>query len=206
MHIDPTKLFAHKPVIGKGTEYKDLTFGAYVELGADNHLDNSSIGSYSYTGQYCFIQNTEVGRFVSIAAMVRLGPTNHPCDRASQHMFTYNGGGYGFPATETEFLAARKEKKTIIGNDVWIGHGAVVQAGLKIGDGAVIGSGAVVTKDVPPYAIVGGVPAKIIKYRFEPEIAAALQKIAWWNWSREELEERYLDFRLPIEEFVAKYQ
>jgi serine acetyltransferase len=81
----------------------------------------------------------------------------------------------------------------------------VIQSGLTVGDGAVIASNAVVTKDVPPYAIVGGVPAKVIKYRFDPETITALQEIAWWNWSRAELEARYLDFRLPIEDFIVKY-
>ena len=81
----------------------------------------------------------------------------------------------------------------------------MIQSGLTVGDGAVIASNAVVTKDVPPYAIVGGVPAKVIKYRFDPETITALQEIAWWNWNRAELKARYLDFRLPIEDFVAKY-
>lgn len=205
MHMQPTKLYAHKPVIGAGTEYKDVMFGEYVELGLQNYLDNSTIGSYTYSGQYCFIQNSDIGKFVSIAATVRIGPTNHPYDRPSQHMFTYNGSGYGFPQTEKDFLAKRREQRTTIGPDVWIGHGATIQAGVVVGAGAVIGSGAVVTRDVAPYTIVGGVPATFIKERFPAEIATALQKIAWWDWSRAELEARYLDFRLPTEAFVKKY-
>ena len=80
--------------------------------------------------------------------------------------------------------------RTVIGNDVWIGKRAIIKAGVKIGDGAVVGAGAVVTKDVPPYAIVAGVPAKIIKYRFDEDTIAQLLKTKWWNLSDEELEKR----------------
>ena len=95
-------------------------------------------------------------------------------------------------------------KKTTIGNDVWVGKNAVIMSGVKIGDGAVIGSGAVVTKDVPDYAIVGGVPAKVIKYRFNEDQIRALKKIAWWNWDDKTIAERFDDF-LDIDAFIRKY-
>ena len=205
MHIEFPKLSQDKPTIGEGTQYKRTVFGQWVELGSNNLIDNCTIGDYDYTGQYCFMQNSDLKKFISIAALVRIGPTNHPYDRASQHMFAYNGGAYGFTQKDTAFLAKRQLVRTTIGNDVWIGHGAIIQAGLTIGDGAVIGSGAVVTHDVAPYTIVGGVPAKPLKDRFPDEVKADLEKIAWWDWSREELEKYYLDFRLPIKEFIAKH-
>ena len=95
-------------------------------------------------------------------------------------------------------------KKTVIGNDVWIGRNATLIAGVRIGNGAVIGAGAVVTKDVPDYAIVVGVPARIIKYRFSEEIIKKLNMIEWWNWSDDLIAERYEDF-FNIEVFVKKY-
>lgn len=95
-------------------------------------------------------------------------------------------------------------KKTKIGNDVWIGKNAIIMSGVKIGDGAVIGSGAVVTKDVPDYAIVGGVPAKIIKYRYNEDQVNALKEIAWWNWEDKLIAERYDDF-FDIDAFIKKY-
>lgn len=205
MHIEPTPLSSEHAVIGERTQLKNTHFGRYVEIGEQNYLDQVTIDDYSYTGQFCFMQSTRIAKFTSIAAMVRIGPTNHPVERPAQHIFTYNGSGYGFPDTDTAFLKKRKQIETVIGNDVWIGHGAVVQAGVTVGDGAVIGSSAVVTKDVPPYTIVGGVPAKIIRERFDRKTAAAMEKIAWWNWSRKELEERYHDLRLPTAEFIKKW-
>lgn len=171
--------------------------GQWVELGDRTLADNCTIGDYTYTGQNCYLQNSDLKRFISIAAQVRIGPTNHPYNRASQHVFAYNGTTFGFDQPDVEFLANRKQVRTTIGNDVWIGHGAIIQAGLTVGDGAVIGSGAVVTHDVEPYTIVGGVSAKKIKDRFPDEIKADLEKIACWDWSREQLEANYLDFRLP---------
>ncbi|MGX7196235.1 chloramphenicol acetyltransferase [Enterococcus olivae] len=206
MHLSITEFPTPKPVVGARSKLQDTILQDYVEIGEENHIDNSFIDAYTYTGQYCFIQNSHLGRFISIAAMVRIGPTNHPYERASQHLFVYNGEGYGFSPKDATFLHNRKKKTTTIGNDVWIGHGAIIQSGLKVGNGAVIASNAVVTKDVPPYAIMGGVPAKVISYRFDPETIQSLQKIAWWDWKREKLEKYYLDFRLPIADFIKKHQ
>lgn len=206
MHIEMVHFEDAQPIIGAHTEMKDTELGPFVEIGAFNHLDNNRFGAYTYSGQYCFFQNSQIGKFVSMAAMVRVGPTNHPYERPSQHLFSYNGEGYGFGTRDRDFLEKRKKKVTRIGNDVWIGHGAVIQAGVTVGNGAAIASNAVVTKDVPAYAIVGGVPAKVIKYRFNVEQIEALQKIAWWDWPRQQLEENYADFRLPIDDFIAKHE
>jgi acetyltransferase-like isoleucine patch superfamily enzyme len=91
-----------------------------------------------------------------------------------------------------------------VGNDVWIGHGAIILSGIRIGDGAVVGAGAVVTKNVPPYAIVAGTPARIIKYRFPPEMISALLEVRWWEWPDHVVQERAADF-FDITGFLSKY-
>ncbi|MEK4555480.1 chloramphenicol acetyltransferase [Jeotgalicoccus sp. FSL K6-3177] len=181
-------------------------FGLYTEVGMSNFLENSTLGDYSYTGQFCFIQNTIVGRFSNIAAMVRIGPTDHPYDRPSLHHFTYRKKMYGFSDDDdSEFFNHRENRITSIGHDTWIGHGAIISPEVTVGHGAVIGAGAVVTKDVEPYAIVVGVPAKEIKKRFSDEVIEALLDIKWWDWSHEKIKECIEDFHLPIEEFVRKH-
>ena len=187
MHLSITNFPDEQPIVGKDSQLQDTTLGDYVEIGEANHIDHSSIGNYTYTGQYCFIQNSQLGRFISIAAMVRIGPTNHPYERPSQHLFAYNGEGYGFAPKDESFLEKRKAKTTVIGNDVWIGYESLILAGVTIGDGAIIGTRAVVTKDVPPYTIVGGVPAKPIRKRFNDETIQYLQKVRWWDWPEEKI-------------------
>ena len=193
-------------LIHDNVNIKNCEFGVYTEVGMFNFLENSTLGDYSYTGQFCFVQNTVVGKFSNIAAMVRIGPTDHPYDRPSLHHFTYRQKMYGFSDDDdSEFFNRRQSRVTSIGHDTWIGHGAIISPEVTVGHGAVIGAGAVVTKDVAPYAIVVGVPAKVIKKRFNDDVIAALLEIKWWDWSHEKIKEHIQDFHLPIEEFVSKH-
>ena len=99
-----------------------------------------------------------------------------------------------------------KLKRSVIGNDVWLGKNVILCNGINIGDGSIAVAGAVVVKDIPAYAIVGGVPAKIIKYRYTKEQILALRNIAWWNWDDEKIRRCHEDFYLPIEDFLRKHK
>lgn len=148
---------------------------------------NSSIQSYSYIGSNGIIQNCKIGSFCSIANDVQIGLGKHPIDLFSTSpLFYRKNNTFGLKIVKDE--SSFSEYAPIeIGNDVWIGARATVMDGVKIGDGAIIASGAVVTNDVPDYAIVGGIPATLIRMRFGPERIEKLQKLQWWNLSLVEI-------------------
>jgi hypothetical protein len=194
------------PLVHDGSRVENVRLGAYTELGEGGYYENVELGDFSYTQPYCFLQNAILGKFVNVAAAVRIGPTMHPMDRPTLHHFTYRRRLYGFDDVDDEaFFAARASRIARVGHDTWIGHGAIIMPGVTVGDGAVVGSGAVVTKDVPAFAVVVGVPARRIKDRFPEEIAAAMARIAWWDWPYETLKERLADFCGSAEDFVRTY-
>lgn len=141
---------------------------------------NSTLGKCSYVGYDSEIINTDIGNFCSIANYVFIGGAEHPMQWVSTSPVFQNVRHSG-PTKRYAKHGLPKSKRTVIENDVWIAHGAIIKAGVKIGNGAVVGAGAIVTKDVPPYAIVAGNPAKIIRYRFDEDIIQGLLKTEWWN-------------------------
>jgi phosphonate metabolism protein (transferase hexapeptide repeat family) len=202
-----TKRLGLEPLIHPTANVRDSSFGRYTEVGARTSVAESTLGDYSYVVNDSDIIYTDVGKFCSIAAHVRINPGNHPMTRATQAHFTYRASAYfEGEADEAAFFDWRRSFRITIGHDVWIGHGAIVLPGRNIGTGAVVAASAVVTKDVPPYAIVAGNPARVIRPRFDDGLAARLIALAWWDWSHDALHRALPDFRsLSAEAFVAKY-
>ena len=202
-----TKLSPDTPLIHPDCQIKNSDFGAYCEVGRFSRILNTTFQDYAYCDQFSDITNTTVGKFANIAAMTRIGPTDHPMQTASLHHFLYRSSAYWEDASDDDaFFAARHARRTVIGPDTWIGHGAIIKPDVTIGAGAIIASGAVVTKDVAPYMIVAGLPATPLRARFTPQIAERLQALAWWDWSHDALRTALPDFRkLGAEAFLEKY-
>ncbi|WP_283770858.1 DapH/DapD/GlmU-related protein [Acidocella sp. C78] len=194
--MDPSRPKLAETVIDPGARLREATVGRRCEVLHGARIEYATIGDYSYLGEYCEVADATIGRFAAIANAVRIGAPNHPMGRPSQHRFTYVPEYYEpGQRRDADFFAARRGARVTIGHDVWIGHGAIVLPGVNVGDGAVIAAGAVVSRDVEPYVVVGGVPARPIRERFPRDIAARLRAIAWWNWPDEVLFARIEAFR-----------
>jgi phosphonate metabolism protein (transferase hexapeptide repeat family) len=202
-----TRLSAKQPLIHPDCLITEATFGAWCEVGAGSRIAHSTFDDYAYCDRLSDIANTTVGKFANIAAMTRIGPTDHPMAHASLHHFLYRSSYYWDDAEDDPaYFAARVARRTVIGPDTWIGHGAIIKPDVTIGTGAIVASGAVVTKDVPPYMIVAGLPATPIRPRFTKDIAERLLTLAWWDWGHDRLRLALQDFReLRAEAFLEKY-
>ncbi|MFN7125158.1 MAG: DapH/DapD/GlmU-related protein [Allorhizobium sp.] len=202
-----TKKLGIAPLVHETARVVNSTLGRYTEVADRCRLEEVEMGDYSYIMQDGSIWCATVGKFANIAASVRINATNHPTWRPTLHHFTYRAADY-FDGAENDhdFFAWRRENRVVIGHDVWIGHGATVLPGVTVGDGAVIGAGAVVSRDVAPYTIVGGVPAKLIRERFPGSVAERMQALAWWDWDHDRLFAALDDFRhMDAEEFIEKH-
>lgn len=141
----------------------------------------SKIGRYSYVGGGSSIVHCDIGAFCSIAGNSIVGLANHTLNHLSTSpIFTEKNNGTHYQWCNSS--SVNPYSHIVIGNDVWIGSKVIIMGGVTIGDGAVVGAGSIVTKDVPPYAIVAGVPAKIIRYRFDPSVINKLIELKWWNY------------------------
>jgi len=191
------KIFKRK---NKNLQYR---FGDTVKVYPPCNINNSEIGAGTYIAQNSNISKTKIGKYCSIGPNLLRGWGIHPTNGISTSPCFYSTlKQNGMTFSSEDKIAERKEIN--IGNDVFIGANVTILDGVTIGDGAIIGAGAVVVKDISPYAVVGGVPAKIIKYRFSEEIIEKLLKIQWWNWDNEKLknvEKMFFD----VNEFAEKF-
>lgn len=155
------------------------------------------IGKYSYIGNNSFVSDTDIGSFTSISTDCYIGGTSHPTDWVSTSPVFHKWENImkkNFARNEFEIF-----KRTTIGNDVWIGNRVMIKAGVKIADGAVIGMGSIVTKDIGPYEIWAGNPARMIRKRFEDETIDVLEKMKWWEWDDNKIEKYAEKFTVPSE-------
>lgn len=185
-----------------GCEINDVQFGKYVTVFEYTQVYAATIGDYSYIQRYGRIFHVTLGKFCSIAAHVTIAPGMHDYTRVSTHPSFYSAT----TAIPRVFVRENKltvSKPVVIGHDVWIGEKAIILDGVTIGNGAVIAAGAVVTKDVAPYEIVGGVPARHLKFRFDEDTIRKIEQSQWWDWDEEKLAAS-VDLMLDRDKFLRQ--
>lgn len=179
------KKIAYKKVSFLSVWDAESSFTKKTHILAFSKLKNVQVGEYSRVGFGCAVANTVIGKFTAIGKGTRIGLGRHPTQFLSTNSIFYRKGQFNDewanPIDFKEWLPIN------IGNDVWIGVDSIVMDGVTIGDGAIVAAGSVVTKDVPPYAIVGGIPAKVIKYRFDKDVVDKLMEIKWWSLKDEQI-------------------
>ncbi|MCA0932649.1 antibiotic acetyltransferase [Lutimonas saemankumensis] len=196
------KIKFSKSIIDGGSSFtSDSTVGSRSHILSGCTINKSHIGNFTYCGQKSLIQNTTIGNYCSIASEVIIGLGSHPLDYFSTSPIFYRVRNPLKMKVVDQDADYQEYRKILIGNDVWIGTRAIIMDGIKVGDGAVVAAGAVVTKDVPPFAIVAGVPAKIIKYRLDSKTNEDLMISKWWDNDPFEIEEMEI-----IKDFRRKYK
>ena len=183
------------------SNYKSETLRTTIKLGRNSFIGNSSVEEDCMMNHSISVENFSA---ISLKTIFQLGTNRlHNFKNVTQ----YDLSRFGWEYSGRDFLPSLAECKILIGSDVWIGRGCILKCTnpakpLVIGDGAVVASDSVVVKDVPPYAIVGGNPAQIIKYRFPPHVIEALLRIKWWDWSLDKIHDNFKYFN-DIEKFIS---
>lgn len=171
--------------IGDDCDIVNLQMKERTELGRRNIVRDSVLGRGSYTGTNTIIKNSDIGQFCCISWNVSIGGGMHDYHHISMYTDYWYHRNFGVTMPELD----KEQQRTTIGNDVWIGAGAIINNGVTIENGCVIGAGAVVTKNIPAYSVVMCVPGTVVKKRFHDDIIELLQKMEWWNWTEEKIKE-----------------
>ena len=207
--INKYKLKRKNVFISSRAKFNEQTvFHGYNRIRGNTCVKGSEIGRYTYIGENSNLQNCKIGSFCSISKNVIVEESTHPTRGfiSTSPVFFSKERQCGKSFVEenrfAEFLSI-DGYSSIIGNDVWIGNQALIIGGVRIGDGAIIAAGSVVTKDVPPYAIVGGIPARIIRFRFDNDQIKRLLELQWWNKSEKWLKENK-DLFCSVEQFIER--
>ncbi len=194
----PPKILKETPTIHASSIVRNCKLGSWTDIGAGCTLVEANVAEHTYLAGDSQLIYADIGKFCSIASFVRINPGNHPMDRATQHHMTYRRIEYGLDTQDDhEFFEWRRDHRCQVGHDVWIGHNATIMPGVVIGNGAVIGTGSVVTKNVEPYSVVAGVPAKKIRNRFDDATITRIADSKWWDWDRATLVARWKDLMDP---------
>ena len=185
--------------------YKDRFLGKHTRLGKNVFINkNVSVGDYTDMNSGRIGEETTIGKYCSISSGVEIGMGQHPLDWLTMNDLIKKFYPK-YKELNSKYLGSNVREKTIIGNDVWIGHNASIMAGVKIGNGAVIGAGAIVTKNIPAYAIYAGIPAKLIRYRFDAATINKLEELKWWDYPESVIAELpFNDVKRCIEILVEK--